>query len=35
MDAEFPHNWPMWAQAKERAFADKLPLGIVMQQLSE
>lgn len=35
MDAEFPNNWPMWAQAKERAFADKLPLGIVMQQLSE
>jgi hypothetical protein len=35
MDREFPSNWPMWEKAKERAIGEKLPLGVVMRELSE
>ncbi|POA37161.1 DUF4123 domain-containing protein [Pseudomonas sp. GW456-12-1-14-TSB6] len=35
MDPEFPANWPMWNKAKERAVGEKLPLGVVMRELSE
>ncbi|WP_445178468.1 DUF4123 domain-containing protein [Pseudomonas sp. McL0111] len=35
MDREFPANWPMWEKAKERTVGEKLPLGVVMRELSE
>lgn len=35
MDSEFPSNWPMWTEAKKRNSTDNLPLGVVIQQLSE
>lgn len=35
MDPEFPANWPMWDKAKGRAIGEKLPLGVVMREMSE
>ncbi|WP_155736155.1 hypothetical protein [Pseudomonas chlororaphis] len=34
-DREFPSNWSKWSQAKTLVRQEKLPLGLVMRQLSE
>ncbi|SDZ68325.1 DUF4123 domain-containing protein [Pseudomonas sp. NFIX28] len=34
-DREFPSNWSKWSQAKTLVRQEKLPLGLIMRQLSE